>query len=123
MELSRNLTLKSNITFRIVDDQQVLGAFLTVFIHNGDYHLTKIAVYADGMIDCWGLVDFNEFVRKVRSGWIVTTLPEEAKVSVSQITSFTANEILYSVPESEFIKEVLDTIEELNERPCSLELF
>ena len=123
MEFSRNLTLKRNITFRFVDDQQILGAFLTVFIHNGAYHLTKIAVYADGMIDCWGLVDFNEFVRKVNSGWVVTTLPEGADVSVSKITGFTANKILFSVPESEFIKEVLDTIEELNERPSSLALF
>lgn len=123
MELIKNSLLLRNITFRIVDDRKIFGVFLTAFISNGTYFLTKIAVFADGMIDCWGLVDFDEFVNKVKSGWIVTSLPEGAEVQISDITLFTSNNIVYSVPESEFIKEVLDTIEELNERPSSLVLF
>lgn len=122
MEIPRGLTLR-DITFRIVNDKPILGVFLTAFIHNGSYYLTKIGVYADGMIDCWGLVDFEGFVRKVRSGWIVTSLPEGAEVGISGMTMFTANKILYNVPESEFIKEVSDAVEELNERPSSMRLF
>jgi hypothetical protein len=122
MEIPRNLSLR-DITFRIVNDKPVLGVFLTAFINNGAYYLTKIGVYADGMIDCWGLVDFEGFIRKAKSGWVVTMLPEGAEVGISDFTMFTANKMLYSVPESEFIKEVLDAIEELNARPSSMLLF
>ena len=110
-------------TYRIVDDKIIFGVFLPAFIHNVTYHFTNIAVYKDGMIDCWGLVDFDGFLEKVNSGWVATTLPENADVSFSRITDFKATEILYSVPESEFVKDVLDAIEELNDRPSSLCIF
>ena len=41
--------------------------------NGGTYFLTDLKVYADGMIDCWGLVDFTTFRQKVASGWVATT--------------------------------------------------
>jgi hypothetical protein len=117
------MKLYKNLTFRIVEDREILGVLLPAFIHNVQYHLTNIIVYADAMVDCWGLVDWKGFILKVDSGWVVTSLPEGAEVSVHPITYFTAKDILYRVPESEFIKQALDAVEELNGRPSSLELF
>lgn len=110
-------------TYRIVEDKIIFGVLLPAFIHNGTYFFTNIAVYQDGMIDCWELVNFDDFVKKVKSGWVITTLPENADVSFSSITNFSCFEILYSVPENEFIKDVADAIEELNDRPSSLYFF
>jgi hypothetical protein len=100
-----------------------LGKLLPAFIHHGAYHLTNIVVYADGMVDCWGLVDWAGFLQKVESGWVVTTLPEGAEVSLSLLTHFKATKILFAVPEPEFVKEALDAIEELNGRPNSSTQF
>ena len=101
----------------------IRGKHLPAFIHNGGYYLTNIAVYADGMIYCWEMVDVEGFIKKLKSGWVVTSLPEDAEVSVSDVTAFTAKNILFRVPESEFLKEVLDVIEELNDRPTSMIKF
>jgi hypothetical protein len=71
------------------------------------------------MIDCWGLVNFEEFKQKVAQDWVVTTLPNNAEVSVSLLANFKATEVQAWVKEDEFIKEVADQIERLNERPTS----
>src|SRR5262249_57840069 len=55
-------------TYRVQDGKRIDGVFFMAFIHNGNYHLRHISVYQDGMIDCWGLVDFEGFRKKVRSG-------------------------------------------------------
>jgi hypothetical protein len=108
----------------MVDGRMIRGKFLPAFIKNGGvYHLTDIAVYADGVIYCWEMVDVEGFARKLDAGWVVTSLPEGAEVSLSNLTQFTARDILFRVPESEFLKEVLDVIEELNDRPTSLHKF
>jgi hypothetical protein len=101
------------------DGTRVDGVFAMAFIHNFDYHLTHISIYQDGMIDCWGLGDFEEFKRKVRSGWVVTQPPKKARISVSFLASFTATHASYWIDPEEFIKEVADEIEELNGRPTT----
>ena len=46
----------------------------------GAMHPTKlrISIFRDGMVDCWGLVPFEEFKHKVRSGWVVMQPPPNA---------------------------------------------
>lgn len=86
------------------------------FIHNVQYHLTHISIYADGMIDCWGLVDFETFKEKVRTGWVVTQVPEGARISVSFLAMFNAQESNCFIDPEDFIVEVSDEIENLNGR-------
>jgi hypothetical protein len=107
-------------TYRTTGDRtRIDGVVASAFIHNGDYYLTDIGIYQDGMIDCWGLVDFEEFKQKVRSGWVVTQPPKKARISVSFLASFTAIHASYWIKPEEFIKEVADAIEELNGRPIT----
>lgn len=112
---------RSDWTYREESGKRIPGQNLTAFIHNGGIHfLTEITVYQDGMIDCWELVNFEKFKRKVAKGWVVTTLPEGANVSVGVgLAQFTATKVSSFVDEAEFIKEVADVIEELNSRPTS----
>lgn len=110
-------------TFRNTEDgRRIDGVFAMAFIHNGDYFLTHISIYRDGMIDCWGLVDLEEFKQKVRSGWVVTRPPENAKVHVSFLGAFNATDATYWIDPEEFIKEVADEIDELNGRPTTSDL-
>src|SRR5262245_13123549 len=68
------------VTRRLVEGREVPGVYFPAFIHNGDYYLTSIVAYQDGLVECWGLVTFAEFVQKVREGWVVTSVPEGATV-------------------------------------------
>jgi len=106
-------------TYRIDGDRRIDGVFAMSFIHNGQFFLTHISIYADGMVDCWGLVDFATFKEKVRSGWVVTQLPEGADVSVSFLAKFKAKEVRCFIAPEDFILEVADEIERLNGRPTT----
>jgi hypothetical protein len=108
-------------THRMHEGKRIEGVFFLAFIHNGDYHLSPISVYQDGMVDCWGLVDFEEFQEKVRSGWVVTRPPRWARVSVTSLGHFRTINASYRIEPEELIKAVADEIEELNDRPSSLE--
>ena len=95
-----------NTTSRKENGVEIPGTFVHAFIHNGDtYFLTEIKIYKDGMIDCWGLVNFEEFKQKVANGWVVTSLPNNAEVSVSFLASFKAIEV-QAIKENEFIKGI-----------------
>ena len=111
-----------NRTYRITKDGgRVDGVFSMAFIHNDYYHLTHISVYQDGMIDCWELVNFDEFRQRVRSGWVVTQLPDSARIGVWPLATFRATDANYSLEPEELIKEVADEIEELNGRPTTVD--
>jgi hypothetical protein len=102
--------------------ERIDGVFAMAFIHNFEYHLTHISIYRDGMVDCWGLVTFEEFKHKVRTGWVVTQPPADAKISVSFLGFFTVANARFWIEPEEFIREVADEIEGLNGRPTTREL-
>ncbi len=103
------------------EDDDLWGVFLLAFIHCGEneYALSPIYVFADGQIDCWEMVSFDEFKQKVRSGRVVTQLPAQATIRISSLASFTATNASCDVDAEDFILEVADEIEELNRRPTS----
>jgi len=108
--------------YRKVKDQIIFGVPHPIYIHNGYYFLTELKIYSDGMIDCWELVTFDQFIEKVKSGWVSTQLPNSAKVSVFPLGDFTATNIINIVKPEELIKEVADIINELNNKPSTSEL-
>ncbi|BDI32348.1 hypothetical protein CCAX7_43990 [Capsulimonas corticalis] len=96
------------------------GTYLQAFIKNGrHFFVTEIKIYKDGMIDCWGFVDFEGFQEKIRSGWVRTRLPEGARVSMMESLNFTATDVKAGVEEVEFVKQVADEILSLNKKPTS----
>lgn len=105
--------------FRMEEGQLIRGLAAPIFIHNLEYHLDTLEVYEDGVIDCWGKVDFDEFKEKVRSGWIVLKPPEGALICAYPLGSFHATSAIYDVEPEEFIKEVADVLEGFKGRPKS----
>lgn len=105
--------------YRKEGNRKIIGTTLNAFIHNGDFHLTEIDIYKDGMIDCWELVNFATFKKRVRSGWVCTRLPEGASVFIPFLARFKAREAMSWVAPEDFIREVTDEIEELNGRPTT----
>lgn len=105
--------------YREENGQIILGKAYPIYIHNLNYYLAELKIYADGMIDCWEMVDFDEFKHKIESDWVITELPESAEVSVFPLGSFTATDIKNSIKPEELIKEVSDVIAELNSKPTT----
>ena len=108
-----------HVTRRLVEGREVPGVYFPAFIHNGDYYLTNIVAYQDGMVECWGLVTFAEFAQKVVEGWVVTSVPEGATGDIHHVARFTISGVHVEGPETEFVKDVANAIDELNGRPTA----
>ncbi|MFE6524830.1 NADAR family protein [Streptomyces sp. NPDC057794] len=106
-------------TSRTADGRRVPGTWRHAFIRNGDYFLTDLFIYADGLIDCWGLVTLEEFERKLRTGWVATELPDGAWASAHDLAAWRFSEPHTSLTPELLLAEVRDTIDQLNGRPDS----
>ena len=109
----------NRITYRMADGVRVPGTWRHAFIRNGGYHLTDLFIYADGLIDCWGLVTLEEFGEKLRSGWVATEIPEGAKASAFELASWTFAAPRMWLDPGTLVAEIRDTIDQLNRRPDS----
>ena len=98
-------------TYRIENNKLIKGISLPLFIHNFHYHLTDIHIYEDGKIDCWELVDFDGFIKKIQSGWIKTNLPKGEKVFAFPLGNIETKTFHPNRSENELIKEVRDIID------------
>ena len=105
-------------TWRMVDGERVEGVTRPVVLHNFNYFLSEITIYADGLIDCWGLCSFAEFRAQVASGRVASTIPDDAVVSQHLLGSFKVRDAKLLAPEL-LIAEVADEIERLAGRPTS----
>jgi len=99
----------------------ILGFALPAFVYNMTYHQTLIKVYEDGMIDCWELVNFEDFKLKVKKGWVVTRVPKGKEISCHHLY-YGINSLEFYVEEDEFIKEVEDVILKLQKKSTSSEI-
>jgi ribA/ribD-fused uncharacterized protein len=109
-----------NRTYRITDGERIEGSWRHVFIKNGNaYFLTDLKVYADGMIDCWGLVDLVAFRRKVASGWVATSYAQGAPANAHLLASWHFDQPEAWLTQDQLIAEVADEIEHLAGRPTS----
>jgi ribA/ribD-fused uncharacterized protein len=107
-------------TWRDVDGVRVEGCWRHAFICNGGrYFLTDLKIYADGMVDCWGLESFEDFTEKVRCGWVATTIEDGAQASAHHVAAWTMTKPWGGIDADELIAEVADDIERLNDRPTS----
>ncbi|MEU7409141.1 NADAR family protein [Streptomyces sp. NPDC042638] len=110
----------NRITHRMADGVRVPGTWRHAFICNGgSYFLTDLFIYADGLVDCWELVTLDEFEKKLRSGWVATSLPDGGHASAHHLASWTFGEPRTWLTPELLLAEVRDTVDKLNRRPDS----
>ncbi len=108
--------------YRKADDDYIPCRLLRAFVHNaGSYYLVEVEVFRDGMIHGWGMMTTEKFKAEVRRGWIVTGIPEDARVFIGSSVVMTASHVANIVEPEEFIKEVEDIIRELNGERTTLQ--
>ena len=103
-----------------MDGERIEGTWRHAFIRNGgNYFLTDLLIYADGMVDCWGLETLEGFADKLASGWVATDLPEGARASAHHLASWKFAEPRSWLTPEMLLGEVRDDIDNLNGRPDS----
>jgi len=66
----------------IARTQTIDGVVTPAFIHNSGYFFVNLQVYADGLVNCWELLDLPLFRGKLSSGWVVTSVPDGKAISI-----------------------------------------
>ena len=113
----------TNVTYRDADDRRIEGTWRHVFIKNGGtFYLTNLKIYADGMIDCWGLVDLQGFREKLRTGWVATAIPNGGRAAGHDLAFWTFSNVKYCVDPDDLYTEVADEIARLAGRPTTSQL-
>ena len=108
-------------TSRRTEDGDVPGVFLPAIINNAQYYLTLLAVYRDGLIDCWGLTTFDEFVQKTKTGWVTNTVPPGQTLGIHHLLDVTVTASEPAGTMDDLIKDVRSAVEQLNGRPTAQE--
>lgn len=102
----------------MAEGKRVDGSWRPIIIHNMNWYLTDLKVYADGLIDCWGLCSLAEFKAKVASGWVASSVPDGARVSNLELGSFEVRNVDL-LPGDLLVAAVADEIAELAGRPTT----
>src|SRR2546429_7417861 len=96
--------------------RRIVGTRLQAFVYDGFYVLVDLEIYGDGMIVCSDFTRFNgawvsfrRFKQLITAGSVVTSLPKDAEVQISQFGSFRPV-MQCPIEASEFVKEVKDAI-------------
>lgn len=96
--------------------KEIRGYEFPGIIHNGAYFLTDLQVFADGLVNCWEMVDLPMFQRKLRSGWVVTSIPDGNALSIHGIGSVTVTEPDWVHTPKSLVRFVQDVVRSLNPR-------
>src|SRR5262249_28718366 len=106
--------------YRIVDGERIEGTWRHGFIKNGDtYHLTDLKIYADGLIDCWGLVDLEGLRAHLAKGWVATRFVEGARASAHQLANWRFHKVRTWITPDDLLREIADEIARLRGEPTS----
>jgi len=96
--------------------KEIRGHEFPGIIHNGSYFLTELQVFADGLINCWEMVDLPMFKEKLRRGWVVTSIPAGSELSIHGIGSLAVTSPTWAHTPKSLVKYVQGIIKTLNPR-------
>ena len=102
-----------------IDRQEVRfipGTSVDAFIHNSLHYLTAIDAYADGVFDCWGGVDRDFLQRKLRSRWLVPSVPDGEPLGIHELGRLTPVQGQWRRSSEQLHAHLLATMEALNPR-------
>lgn len=102
---------------RVSRTKTIDGLVTPVFIHNGPgFYFVDLPVFADGLVDCWELVDLALFRDRLRSGWVTPRAADGAQVSVHGLASWTITGGRWNLDADGLLDRVLTLVRELNPR-------
>jgi hypothetical protein len=64
---------------------KINGVKIPGIIHNFNFFLTDIMIYSDGLIDCWEMSNLKRLNDKIKSNWLVPSIPNGERLSLHNI--------------------------------------
>ncbi len=101
---------------RISRTKIVDGVVTPAFIHNSAHYFINLQVYADGLVNCWELLDLALFAKKLESGWVRTSVPDGKSISVHGLGSWTVAGGRWQVTAAGMRARVRKLVKQLNPR-------
>src|SRR5690242_10628936 len=99
---------------RVFRTRTIDGVVLPAVIHNGGYYFTDLPVFADGLVDCWELLDLQLFRQKLEQGWVVPAIPDGESISVHSLGSWRVEAGHWELDEEGLYQRVLSVVRSLN---------
>lgn len=99
---------------RIRRSMPVEGRALPAFIRNAGFYFTDLDVYSDGIVNAWGHLDLELFVKKLSSRWVVTSVPDGEKISIHHLASLKITNGQWDYDPQQFYEYVLEVIKDMN---------
>ena len=90
------------------------GVVTPAFIHNGSYFFVNLPVYADGLVECWEMVDLPLFEEKLRTGWVVTNVPDGEQINVHGLGTWKVHEGSWALSPQALRQRVQALVKDLN---------
>ncbi|GEM_PF-5917575 len=102
------------IVYRNDDGQVIKGYKFNVLVKDGDYFLTDLTIYADGLIYCLGLIDLLKLKELLYSGKLALKLPVNSRILIPNIGYVISLETDFSgYSDDRFIEIIQEKIKEL----------
>jgi len=98
----------------ILRTKKVRGFAFPVIIHNEQYCLTDLQVFADGMIHCGEVLELQSFKELLSSERVVTEMPESAALSIHGIGELRFAEASWQQTPDSLVALIEEAIARLN---------
>ena len=92
----------------------IRGVVTPGIIHNSSYFFINLPVYANGLVDCWEMVDLPLFQEKLQRGWVVTQIPEGKRLSIHGLCEWEVLDGRWEYTADSFYERVVALLRELN---------
>ncbi len=99
---------------RVYRKQLVEGVCIPAIIHNSNYFLIQMAIYADGIVSCWHKSDLRQFKEDLRRGWVMPSVPEGQYLSVHNLGDFFIRQARWTHNAESFYQQVWEMVQDLN---------
>src|SRR5260370_39786654 len=107
---------KSMTLPQICRTKEIRGYAIPGIIHNGSYFFTDLEIFADGLVWCWEMVDLPMFQAKLRSGWVVTSVPDDKPLSIHGIGDLSFSDSNWTHTPKSLFNFIKATVKDLNPR-------
>ncbi len=83
-------------------------------INNVNYFFTTVALYEDGVINCWEKVEFHNIKNVIEKGWLCCEVPNGKNISIFQVGDYTIKSAKWKYNKETYYKTIIDNLKELN---------
>ena len=94
--------------------QRVEGKYFPGIINNVNYFFTTVALYEDGVINCWEKVEFHNIKNIIEKGWLCCEAPNGKNISIFQVGNYTIKSAKWKYNKETYYKTIIDNLKELN---------